>query len=313
MKGPFGRDGFLGEMDRWWLYNKMREEQEQAENDDLDLDDDDLFDSTTEINKTWDTDDDNEDDDEDFTAEELAYLRSFGNNKSNVITAGSKAVEKWNERLDEKRSGKTSSASKDDDGYYFDDEDIETDLEMLEKYPQYRAIREKQIAQTEAEKDKEKALAEWNKKLAEKQAAREAYNNWKAISERKARDEQLKKQAEQNSTRHKIPFWSIFWRIAVILSAILGWIIFLTKPSEESDTRTSYKTKYNYRTTTTTYRTTTTRTSTARTRTTARRKTTTKDEFNVNDYNDPEDFYEDNYDDFWDYEDAEDYYREHHK
>lgn len=37
-----------------------------------------------------------------------------------------------------------------------------------------------------------------------------------------------------------------------------------------------------------------------------------KDPYNVNDYSDPEDFYDDNYDDFWDYEDAEDYYMEHH-
>ena len=34
------------------------------------------------------------------------------------------------------------------------------------------------------------------------------------------------------------------------------------------------------------------------------------DEYNVYDYYDPEDFYEDNYDDFYDYEDAEDYYNE---
>lgn len=36
-----------------------------------------------------------------------------------------------------------------------------------------------------------------------------------------------------------------------------------------------------------------------------------KDDYNVKDYDDPEDFYDDNYDDFWDYEDAEDYYNEH--
>lgn len=33
--------------------------------------------------------------------------------------------------------------------------------------------------------------------------------------------------------------------------------------------------------------------------------------YNAKDYYDPEDFYEDNYDDFWDYEEAEDYYYEH--
>ncbi len=35
-----------------------------------------------------------------------------------------------------------------------------------------------------------------------------------------------------------------------------------------------------------------------------------EDEYNVNDYSDPEDFYDDNYDDFYDYYDAEDYYYE---
>ena len=33
-----------------------------------------------------------------------------------------------------------------------------------------------------------------------------------------------------------------------------------------------------------------------------------KDPYNAKDYRDPEDFYEDYYDDFYDYEDAEDYY-----
>ncbi len=37
-----------------------------------------------------------------------------------------------------------------------------------------------------------------------------------------------------------------------------------------------------------------------------------EDPYNVNDYNDPEDFYDDNYDDFWDYEEAEDYYNSYH-
>lgn len=36
------------------------------------------------------------------------------------------------------------------------------------------------------------------------------------------------------------------------------------------------------------------------------------DPYNVNDYSDPEDFYDDNYDDFWDYEEAEDYYNSYH-
>ena len=36
------------------------------------------------------------------------------------------------------------------------------------------------------------------------------------------------------------------------------------------------------------------------------------DPYNVYDYSDPEDFYYDNYDDFWEYEEAEDYFNEHH-
>lgn len=40
-------------------------------------------------------------------------------------------------------------------------------------------------------------------------------------------------------------------------------------------------------------------------------KTNDDDPYNAKDYYDPEDFYEDNYDDFWDYEEAEDYYYEH--
>ncbi len=43
------------------------------------------------------------------------------------------------------------------------------------------------------------------------------------------------------------------------------------------------------------------------------RKSTTEesDSLNVKDYRDPEDFYYDNYDDFFEYEDAEEYYYEH--
>lgn len=47
---------------------------------------------------------------------------------------------------------------------------------------------------------------------------------------------------------------------------------------------------------------------------TTKKKSSTKkeDPYNVYDYSDPEDFYDDNYDDFWDYEEAEDYYNEYH-
>ena len=37
------------------------------------------------------------------------------------------------------------------------------------------------------------------------------------------------------------------------------------------------------------------------------------DSYDVNEYSDPEDFYYDNYDDFWDYEEAEDYYNSYHE
>ncbi len=57
--------------------------------------------------------------------------------------------------------------------------------------------------------------------------------------------------------------------------------------------------------TTTSYRVTTRKV----TKTTTTRKT---DEYDVQDYDDPEDFYEDHYDDFFDYEDAEDYWEEHY-
>lgn len=43
------------------------------------------------------------------------------------------------------------------------------------------------------------------------------------------------------------------------------------------------------------------------------KSTTKKDPYDVNDYDDEEDFYYDHYDDFFDYYDAEDYYRDHHE
>ena len=41
-----------------------------------------------------------------------------------------------------------------------------------------------------------------------------------------------------------------------------------------------------------------------------KKKVYNDDSYNVNDYYDAEDFYEDYYDDFYDYEDAEDYFDE---
>ena len=45
---------------------------------------------------------------------------------------------------------------------------------------------------------------------------------------------------------------------------------------------------------------------------TGKKKVYNGDSYNVHDYYDAEDFYEDYYDDFYDYEEAEDYYNEHH-
>ena len=44
----------------------------------------------------------------------------------------------------------------------------------------------------------------------------------------------------------------------------------------------------------------------------SKKKSNNDDPYNVNDYSDPEDFYYDNYDDFWEYEEAEDYYNRYH-
>ena len=38
-----------------------------------------------------------------------------------------------------------------------------------------------------------------------------------------------------------------------------------------------------------------------------------EDRYNVNDYSNAEDFYDDNYDDFWEYEEAEEYYNKYHR
>ena len=69
----------------------------------------------------------------------------------------------------------------------------------------------------------------------------------------------------------------------------------------------SYKNSY----TPTTTRPATTTAGKVTTRKTTKKTTTRKaDEYGAHDYDDPEDFYEDHYDDFWDYEDAEDYWEE---
>lgn len=72
--------------------------------------------------------------------------------------------------------------------------------------------------------------------------------------------------------------------------------------------KSSYTPAY---TTVTTTRPTITTTNKVTSRNTTKKTTTRKaEEYGAQDYDDPEDFYEDHYDDFWDYEDAEDYWEE---
>ena len=139
------------------------------------------------------------------------------------------------------------------------------------------------------------------------------------MQEKKDKEEYDKKQAELNKDREPALGEFIF-KFAVIFFAFIGLILIISaiaKGAQEENNHTTYPSTYKYRTTiaTTTYRTTTAAQTTTKLTTykksSSRKKTTTKkDKYNVYDYKDPEDFYEDNYDDFWDYEDAEDYYRE---
>ena len=134
----------------------------------------------------------------------------------------------------------------------------------------------------------------------------------------KDKAEYEKKQAELSKDK-EITMGQIIFKFAVIFIAFLGFILIISaiaKGAEEKESHTTYPSTYKYHTSarTTTYTTTTTAQTTTRKKTTTRKQTTTKkDKYNAGDYKDPEDFYEDNYDDFWDYEDAEDYYREHNK
>ncbi len=331
MKGPFGRDGFLGEMDRWWLYNKMREEQEQEENDDLDLDDDDLFfDSTVENNSGWDTDEDeDDDDDDDFTDEELEFLSCL----DEVGVGG--------EEPDENGLPKIRKRF---DGSFFSYIDISEDYDMMEKYPEYRDVRIKQIALSVDEKDKKEALTEWYKKIEKKKAdlARISYEfevarrNQAQQKERlEAQQKKAREMKEQQEQQHyprivvnwgALKIWAIIMIVCLILIGILRTLTEYRAYKYEKELRekvealtanttttTTSATTQNSSTTTTPQTTTTKKTTTFKRITTRRKTTTKKDKYNVYDYNDPEDFYEDNYDDFWDYEDAEDYYRQKHK
>ena len=106
--------------------------------------------------------------------------------------------------------------------------------------------------------------------------------------------------------------------ILVVISMLLIISEFASYKSEQENSKTytvKTTTTKNYsavytteRTYTTTSRTTSNTAATSKKTTTRKKTTTKKDKYNIYDYNDPEDFYEDNYDDFLDYEDAEDYY-----
>lgn len=327
MKGPFGRDGFLGEMDRWWLYNKMREEQEQEENDDLDLyDDEDLFDSTVENNNDWDTDEDEDDDDEDdddFTDEELEFLSCLDEVGVGGEGPDENGLPKIRKRFD---------------GSFFSYIDISEDYDMMEKYPEYRDVRIKQIAMSVDEKDKKEALTEWYKKIEKKKAdmARISYEleiakrNQAQQKERlEAQQKKAREMKEQQEQQHyprivvnwgALKIWAIIMIVCLILIGILRTLTEYRAYKYEKELREKVE-ALTANTTTTTRQTTqetvetttpqtTTQQTTTRRKTTRKKASTKKDKYNVYDYADPEDFYEDNYDDFWDYEDAEDYYRE---
>ena len=139
----------------------------------------------------------------------------------------------------------------------------------------------------------------------------------------KDRAEYEKNQAELNKDS-EITMGRIVFIIAVLFVAFLGLMLIISviaKGAEERRSHTTYPSTYNYKTTTATTpyqtttaaQTTTKKTTTYKKVTTKKKATTKKDKYNVYDYKNPEDFYEDNYDDFWDYEDAEDYFREHNK
>lgn len=136
----------------------------------------------------------------------------------------------------------------------------------------------------------------------------------------KDKAEYEKKQAEPNKDREPT-LGEFIYKFIVLFIAFIGLMLIISAIANGAEARndhTTYPSTYNYRTTaaTTRYQTTTAAQTTAKKTTTykkvtTKKKTTTKkDKYNVYDYKDPEDFYEDNYDDFWDYEDAEDYYRE---
>ncbi|MBQ8119923.1 MAG: hypothetical protein IJ172_04005 [Ruminococcus sp.] len=139
----------------------------------------------------------------------------------------------------------------------------------------------------------------------------------------KYRAEYEKKQAEL-SKDSEMTMGQIIFKFAIIFFVIIGFMSIISaiaSAGEEKNktytvrttTTRNYGAAYTTRRTYTTTSRTTRNTATSKKTTTHKKTTTRKDKYNVYDYNDPEDFYEDNYDDFWDYEDAEDYYRQKHK
>lgn len=118
----------------------------------------------------------------------------------------------------------------------------------------------------------------------------------------------------EQSNEEKLP---VGWIIAIILILIALFTLRSggsspknSEPDDEYFRSFPVTTHTTYRTTTASRRTASAAATTAPKRTTTKKTTTKYDEFNVYDYYDAEDFYEDNYDDFWDYEDAEDYYND---
>ena len=134
----------------------------------------------------------------------------------------------------------------------------------------------------------------------------------------------------RNSSSGSCPLWLKIIAAVLVVYGIVTLIgIFSSPKCEEpgcnnepaADSRycSFHKYKYSYsssRSSTTTKTTTAPKVTTAPKQTTKKKTTTKKkvttykkdDPYDVYDYDDPEDFYYDNYDDFFDYEDAEDYY-----
>ena len=303
MKGPFGRDGFLGEMDRWWLYNKMREEQQQQDDDDLDLYDDDFeyYSESPEF--------DFSDIDEDLNETRIWYklLRKDPEYKD-IMTE-----EQW----DEICSIGTEESKMMDDALLSDPQAVERWI--IEHTDDEATLKQRK-------EQNEKLIAHYN---SQSEAAKKDNNERNTKAGAGQREDISLENADNKTYPRIVVNWDALKIYIIIAVAAFAVIIVFSVLREGA--RQKYEKKYSLTTTQTTADTTspttaathsaalktTSQTATETEKTTtykkssARKKTTTKkDKYNVYDYKDPEDFYEDNYDDFWDYEDAEDYYRE---